>query len=354
MEPVTIVGAGGIGCAIGYALRAGGATVRFVEANPAKVEAGRRAGVRVDARPALDAEFIHFVDWNPAPRATVLLCTKCYDNPAVLAKLPATAGIIPIQNGFDPQLVARSHELEGIASFVSECDPDRPHTRITRPGDLHIGFAVAQRLDRPEGFRKPLREGAEPRGLFRIVDVSRIEPFKHAKLMYNAAISPLAAAAGIDNGKLLSVPAARRLFFALLQENYRILTAAGVALGKVGPFAPRTVAWILRRRWLAGLMAKAFEPSLRGTYCSMAGEIQKGRTEIDNYNGHLIRLAESAGVAYPLNHSVYELVTRMTDERAAPGLDRLEVLSEQQFEAGETRSRSVPKLTNQTQEISSR
>lgn len=144
--------------------------------------------------------------------------------------------------------------------------------------------------------------------------------------MYNAAISPLAAAAGIDNGQLLSVPAARRLFFALLQENYRILTAARIELGKVGPFRPRTVAWILRRRWLAGLMARAFEPSLRGTYCSMAGEIQKGRTEIDNYNGHLIRLAESAGIPCPLNRAVYELVVAMTAERAQPRREVLEGL----------------------------
>ncbi len=318
MEPVTIVGAGGIGCAVGYALRAGGAAVRFVEANPAKVEAGRRAGVRVDARPALDAEFVHFADWNPAPRATVLLCTKCYDNAAVLAKLPPTVDLVPVQNGFDPQLAAHGHEWEGIASFVSECAADRPHTRITRPGDLHVGARVRS----PETMAPGLAGG----DLFRVVAVPQIEPFKHAKLMYNAAISPLAAAGGIDNGKLLSVPTARQLFFALLQENYRILAAAGVGLGKVGPFAPRTVAWILRRRWLAGLMAKAFEPSLRGTYCSMAGEIQKGRTEIDNYNGHLIRLADRAGVACPLNRTVHELVTEMTDERAAPGLEQLDVV----------------------------
>jgi 2-dehydropantoate 2-reductase len=162
-------------------------------------------------------------------------------------------------------------------------------------------------------------------GLFRVKFVPRIEPIKYAKLMYNAAISPLAAAAGVDNGKLLSFPLARRLFFDLLQENYRILTAAGIALGKVGPFHPRTVAAILRRRWLAGIMARAFEPSLRGTYCSMAGEIQKGRTEIDNYNGHLIRLAEQNGTPCPLNRAVYDLVSRMSQERATP---RTEVLDE--------------------------
>ena len=81
--------------------------------------------------------------------------------------------------------------------------------------------------------------------------------------------------------------------------------------------------WILRRKWLAGLLAKAFEPSLRGTYCSMAGEIQKGRTEIDNYNGHLIRLAEKTGTPSPLNRAVYDLVVRMTAERETPSLEML-------------------------------
>ena len=163
--------------------------------------------------------------------------------------------------------------------------------------------------------------------LFRVASVPAVGPFKYTKLMYNAAISPLAAAAGIDNGQLLSVPVARRLFFTLLQENYVILSAAGVELGKVGPFHPRTVAWILRRKWLARFMARRFEPSLRGTYCSMAGEIQKGRTEIDNYNGYLLRLAGQTGTPAPLNRAVVDLVTRMTAERATPGLNWLQGLA---------------------------
>lgn len=318
---VQIVGAGGIGCAVGYALRAAGVPVVFAEANPAKVAAGRRDGVRVDARPALPAEFVPFDGWEPPPGSTVLLCTKCYDNAAVLAKLPPAVELIPIQNGFDPQLAAHGHGWEGIASFVSECAPDRPHTRITRPGELHVG---RRGVGREPHASAPLRVAAN---LFRVRHVPRIEPFKYAKLMYNAAISPLAAAAGIDNGQLLSVPAARRLFFALLQENYRILAAAGVELGKVGPFHPRTVAWILRRKWLAGLMAKAFEPSLRGTYCSMAGEIQKGRTELDNYTGHLLGLAAEFGTPAPLNRAVYDRVARMTADREQPRRGVLEELA---------------------------
>jgi 2-dehydropantoate 2-reductase len=314
MEAIEIVGAGGIGCAVGYALRAAGVPVTFVEANPTKVQVGLRDGVGVAHRPALAARFVEFESWEPAPGATVLLCTKCYDNSPVLERLPAGTRLIPIQNGFDPRLDAHAHEHEGIASFVSECQPDRPHTRITRPGELLLGG----RSGRPTTGLIELGQALAQSALLRVVRVPSIEPYKHAKLMYNAAISPIAAAAGMDNGKLLSLPWARRLFFALLQENYAILTRSGLELGRVGHFHPATVARILRHGWLSRALARAFEPSLRGTYCSMAGEIEKGRTEIDHYNGYLIRLAAETGTPCPLNQAVYDMVAGMTAARCQP------------------------------------
>src|SRR5262249_60122175 len=153
--------------------------------------------------------------------------------------------LVPIQNGFDPLLQAHGHEFEGIASFVSQCAAHPPHTRIPRPGPLHLG----PRARSPRTAVRGLRAALHSANLFRVIEVSAIEPIKHAKLMYNAAISPLAAAAGIDNGQLLSVPIARRLFFALLQENHRILSAAGVALREGGPLPPRTLASVLRPQW---------------------------------------------------------------------------------------------------------
>jgi 2-dehydropantoate 2-reductase len=160
--------------------------------------------------------------------------------------------------------------------------------------------------------------------LFRVEVVPDILPFKYAKLMYNAAISPLAAAAGLDNGQLLRVPTAQRLFFALLRENYTILAGAGIALSKIGPMHPRTVAAILRRPWLAGALAWAFYPSLRGTYCSMFADLPRGRTEIDYYNRHLIELAGDRPC--PLNRRVFDLVKRMERDRLAPVLGRLDEL----------------------------
>ena len=92
----------------------------------------------------------------------------------------------------------------------------------------------------------------------RLTQVPEILPYKYTKLMYNAAISPLASAAGIDNGQLVFLPLARRLFFALIQENYGILTGAGLPLGKVGPFHPDTVQGILAGRSCRGRLPGRF------------------------------------------------------------------------------------------------
>jgi hypothetical protein len=45
-----------------------------------------------------------------------LLCTKTYDNPVVLARIPLRHLLVPIQNGFDPVLNELNHPFEGIAS----------------------------------------------------------------------------------------------------------------------------------------------------------------------------------------------------------------------------------------------
>jgi 2-dehydropantoate 2-reductase len=315
---IQIVGAGGIGCAIGYALRSVGVSLQMIERSQTKIEAGRRDGLRVDALHPVSAEFIHFDDWQPHPEGIVLLCTKCYDNAAVLERLPTSTQLIPIQNGFDSALERTEHEFEGIVSFVSECPSDRPHTRITRKGKLHIGGRA--KWVNAEGHRE-LVESFRRARLFRVVEVPSIAPFKYTKLMYNAAISPLAAAAGIDNGKLLSVPETRRLFFAFIQENYRILSEAGIELGKVGPFHPATVMAILRRRWVARLFAWAFEPSLRGTYCSMAPDLPRGITEIDFYNQRLIDIAGDRPC--PLNRAAVRIIKRMERERIQPNREVL-------------------------------
>jgi 2-dehydropantoate 2-reductase len=312
----TIVGVGGIGCALGYALLAGGTEVTFVESDADKLEWGASNGIVVDELPAQHpAHLVPFNAWIPQADDLIFLCTKCYDNHAVLDRVPDSVEMVPVQNGFDPELVHRV-EIEGIASFVTECTPGTTHTRITRPGDLHMGFSGEARGRSLPDRVKALVDLLDSHGSFTVVRVPEVLPYKNSKLLYNAAISPIAAVAGLDNGELLTIAKARRLFFGLLRENYRILKDAGAPLERVGPFHPDTVNRLLRLPLVARILAIPFSRTLRGTYCSMAGDLPNGPTELDNYNGHLLELAGDGEV--PLNRAVYGLARRIEADGSTP------------------------------------
>jgi 2-dehydropantoate 2-reductase len=321
---VHVVGVGGIGAVLAWSLARAGWDVTLVERNPGKLAAGRAHGLVVAGQAPVKLPFVGFADWEPPADRIILLCTKTYDNPTVLARLKTMRHLVPVQNGYDTVLDDHDFAGEGIASFVSECERERPITRITRPGSLHIGArrpATAEERGELRGLAEALRQGR----LFEVELVEDVRPFKAAKLMYNAAISPLAAAAGVDNAELLIDPLAKRLFFGLLLENHAVLRHAGLALAKIGPFHPDTVVRILRTPGLASLMAVFFRPSLRGTYCSMAPDIGRGETEIEAYNGHLVRLA--GNFPCPLNRAAVRLVKRITQEGLAPQRSHLDVMA---------------------------
>ena len=311
--------------ALGWALARTGWDVTMVETNPQKLQAGERDGLTVDGVNERRVRFCSFAEWAASDEGIVLLCTKTYDNAAVLTRLRTRRWLIPVQNGFDPLLDASAHPCEGIASFVSQCEPDHPATRITRPGELFFGGRRRLHKEERDGLEN-LAEALRQGGLKPVRVVNLIEPYKAAKLMYNAAISPLAASAGIDNGQLLSNPVARKLFFALLKENYSILHRRGVPLARIGPFPPWLVNRILRLPGLAQALAHFFRPGLRGTYCSMAPDMGTGRTEIAAYNGHLKKLAGDEPA--PVNTAVLNLMTRMQESSLPPGDARLSELQD--------------------------
>ncbi|MEQ1815157.1 MAG: ketopantoate reductase C-terminal domain-containing protein [Nitrosomonas sp.] len=326
-KPIHIFGVGGIGAALGWALAQGGYSVILIDNHSSKIAHGRENGITVVGPGTQQIPIVAFDDWVPPDEGFILLCTKTYDNPAVLALLPDDAFLVPIQNGFDPELEQRDHACEGIASFVSECQRDRPVTRITRPGSLHIGARRSITADEQAEIIS-LASALGKAKLFPVELVPDIRPYKATKLMYNAAISPLAAMAGVDNGELLTGQLAKALFFALLLENYAILQHAKIPLARIGPFHPDTVSLILRTPWLPALMAMFFRPSLRGTYCSMAPDIhaEHPRTEIDAYTGHLIRLAEK--FSCPLNRATFALIQKITSEGLKPQYQHLQDLAD--------------------------
>ena len=131
-------------------LTAAGLPVTFIEADGDKIAWGRVHGVQVDNRPPKPADFLPFDDWSPDPGATVLLCTKCYHNSAVLGRLPAGVDLIPIQNGFDPAPGKRTTRRGGdrlvCLGMPAGAEPNAHHpcrpAAFRRPGGRAVIPAV--------------------------------------------------------------------------------------------------------------------------------------------------------------------------------------------------------------------
>jgi 2-dehydropantoate 2-reductase len=322
--PIHIIGAGGIGVALGFSLARNGCDVNMIESQADKVAYGNKNGLIVEGYDAIKVPFISFENWAATNDALTLLCTKTFDNTNVLKKIVNKQKIIPVQNGYDISLDNNSHFGEGIASFVSECERDRPVTRITRDGEFHLGPRRAVNQDE-KGVLLELSSMLSDNPLFKVELVDDVLPYKATKLMYNAAISPLAASAGVDNATLLSDALAKRYFFKLILENYAILKNAKKPMATIGPFHPDTVSKILKTPGLPEIMAIFFKPSLRGTYCSMAPDMGSAHTEINAYNGYLVELA--GDVPCPYNRAAVKMVNTITEQRLSPDYSHLYMMS---------------------------
>jgi 2-dehydropantoate 2-reductase len=106
----------------------------------------------------------------------------------------------------------------------------------------------------------------ERHGTFSVRRVPVVLPYNHTKLMYNAAMSPLASMAGLDNGELSTIAKARTLFFVLLREHYCISSGVAAPSARIGPFHPDTVERLLLLPLVVPLLALPFSSTLRGSY----------------------------------------------------------------------------------------
>jgi 2-dehydropantoate 2-reductase len=322
--PIHIIGAGGIGVALDYSLARNGADVHMIESDAEKCEYGKNKGLVVDGFDAIKVPFSSFDEWTSTEDALILLCTKTFNNAEVLNKVINKQRIIPVQNGYDVSLDENSHFGEGIASFVSECERHRPITRITREGELHLGARRSVNEEESVVISE-LFSMLKDTALFKAELVDDVLPYKATKLMYNAAISPLAASAGVDNATLLSDKLAKRYFFKLILENYAILKSAKKRMATIGPFHPDTVSKILKTPGLPEIMAIFFKPSLRGTYCSMAPDMGTAHTEINAYNGYLVDLA--GDLPCPYNRAAVSMVNTITAQSLSPDYSHLFLMS---------------------------
>jgi 2-dehydropantoate 2-reductase len=285
---VLIAGAGAVGCWLGARLT-GRHDVTLLT-RPRNAEAIARDGLHVTGRtrfadplPCISEPAGHF-------DAVVLTC-KAYDTRRLGAAVaPLTDGFIgSLQNGLgnDAKLAATGRPVAlGLTSHgIRMLGPGRiEHAGegMTRVGPVAGDHATAHAFESLLGDA-----GLAP------VYTEEMQGAIWQKAIINAGINPVGALTRRRNGELLADPVLWSRVHRLVEENYALSRAAGVAL-PVGDVAFQTEE-VLRRT------AK--------NRCSMLQDVENGkRTEIEQINGHFVRLARRLGFPLPENEAVYREV----------------------------------------------
>lgn len=223
----------------------------------------------------------------------VFVTTKAYDTTnamTALRPLGARAVFVTLQNGLGNAEIIAKTAGRVVAGTIAH------GVTFLGPGEIRHAGVGETILGAWSGIGEAdlvrLRDVLADVGIVATI-TSDIRCELWAKLVVNAAINPIAALAGIPNGRIVRDRRLHALLVRVCREATAVANAEGVALD----------ADELQRR--AELVAKRTAAN-RG---SMLQDLdRRRRTEIDSITGAIVRAAEKHGLAVPLNDALYALI----------------------------------------------
>ena len=291
-----IVAAGGVGGFFGGKLARAGEDVTFI-ARGAHLAAIRERGLEVKgpgdsfvvqpARATDDLASVGVVD-------TVLVAVKSWQLPELAPRLKPLVGprtiVVPLLNGIDaPAQLAEALGAEAVLGGLCAV-----LSRVARPGTIEVlGAAASMTFGELSGAITPriesLREALGRAGINAVVPPD-ITAAMWKKLVFITAFGGVGAVTRAPAGTLRSIKETRELLEQAVTEVVAVGRARGVALEAAD--VSKTLANV------DGLPAEAF--------ASMARDLMEGkRSELDAWNGAVVRLGREVGVPTPVHAFIY-------------------------------------------------
>jgi 2-dehydropantoate 2-reductase len=292
-----IIGAGGVGGYFGGKLARGGVDVAFV-ARGAHLAAIREKGLQVSGpgesflvRPANatdDPASLGVVD-------VVIVAVKAWQLPALLPGLRALVGpqtvVLPLLNGVDApaQLAAAlgpAHVLGGLCAVIAY---------VARPGVVEVGdmpatLSFGELAGGSSARVEALRQALTGAGITALVP-DDITAAMWKKLAFIASYGGVGGVTRAPSEVLRSIPETRALLERAIAEVVALARARGVALKEEQ--TAQTLAFV--------------DALPAGSFASMPRELMAGkRTELDAWNGAVVRMGREAGVPTPVHDFIYQ------------------------------------------------
>ena len=146
----------------------------------------------------------------------------------------------------------------------------------------------------------------------------------YSKLIINSCISTLGAISGAKLGKMLNKKYLRDIFIEIIREAMRVAEAMQ---WKVAPYSGKIDYYRFMKdqsadRFWMHFIIRFIGIKYRKLKSSSLQSIERGKkTEIDWFNGYIVKKAEEYGVDVPLNRMLVRLVKEIEEGRRKPGFE---------------------------------
>jgi 2-dehydropantoate 2-reductase len=324
-QRILIIGAGAVGGTMGGLLSRAGREVVFLTKSAETAAQINRDGMtvrgvrgtftvrpRAESRPELLAP----------PFQLAMVAVKTYDLAAALR--PALAAIsdgcpvVSLQNGICIEelegLVGRDRAV-GCAVGWGATMHTSAEMELTSEGDLVIGCRSAAGQARLPAVQSLLSPA------FPVKISDDILADLYSKLIINSCITTLGAISGMTLGWMLRRRSYRSLFIDIIREGMAVARAAGI---NPPPYAGRLnyEAFLngdgpidrLRRHLFVRLMGMKY----RKLKSSSLQSLERGKpTEVESFNGYIVRTARAHGVDVPLNERLVRMVHEIESKARA-------------------------------------
>ena len=304
---ILVMGAGGVGGYFGAQLARAGHDVAFV-ARGAHLAALRERGLVVESEIAPLHLATVAADSDPAnlgPADVVMFCTKLWDVEDAAHRIaPALAPdglVIPFQNGVESHLMLRGvlgndRVAGGVAQISANIKAPGVIEQLGPFARLRVGPFTAGQESRLRAFA-----AAGKRAHIDIEVVADVERALWEKFVFLVAMSGLTSLARQPVGVVRTDPELRATLVAAIEEAVAVARARRVALDA------EVVATTVK-------LVDSLPPGMRA---SMLNDLTRGnRLEAPWLAGAVVRMARAAGVAAPVNTTIYAAMKPYVDGAA--------------------------------------
>lgn len=305
---ITVIGPGAIGCLLAAYLTRAGEEVSLLDYRPKRATLLQDRGIAVEGEREAFHTPIKATAYLTEIRSTdiFILCVKASDTAVVAAKLkdaiPPESHLLTLQNGMgNREKLSESFGSDRVFAGVTSHGAtllEVGRVRHAGYGEIWLGETSGTSSSQAGGAMLQNLATTMNRAELQAQVVDDIEPILWSKLVVNVGINALSAILGVPNGELLKIPTCQNVMDGAIAEAVQVASGCGIQLHLQKEIEK----------------VRAVCNSTAANISSMLQDVKRQKkTEIDQINGAVVRMAASLGMASPVNEVLTALVRSLEE-----------------------------------------